>query len=121
MPTDAVPPHLMNEERRAWASSLGLAQRLAYDPTEQAKEAASIAAPPPSISVAPSLSIVGTTVTGRDWLLVQLPGGVIRHAGHETEARAEARRLAAEEGGEFGVFQPRGISRPQTTVTEELL
>lgn len=111
----------MNADRTAWAKGLGLAQRLAHDPTEQAKEAASVEAPPPALSAAPSLSIVGTTVTGRDWLLVQLPGGVIRHAGNESHARAEARRLAAEEGGEFGVFQPRGISRPQTTVTEELL
>lgn len=109
----------MNADRTAWAKGLGLAQRLAHDPTEQAKEAASIEGPAPA--GAPGLSIVGTTVTGRDWLLVQLPGGVIRHAGNESHARAEARRLAAEEGGEFGVFQPRGISRPQTTVTEELL
>lgn len=72
----------------------------------------------PRAAVAPAL--VGIAITGREWVVMQVPGGAVRGVKPmETEARALARALALEEGGAFGIFQPKGIIRPQTTVIEE--
>lgn len=73
-----------------------------------------------TVAITP-LKLVGKPIDGRSWIVLQLPGGSVRCDGTEDGCRAEARHLASTEAGEFAVFQPRGISRPVTQVTEELL
>lgn len=142
---DIVPPHLMNEGRLGWARGLSLGQARAYDALPEPERdlaaeelvAAGIVAPipdtipsaitplaglspRPSVPVAPQ--IVGQVITGRQWIVCQLPDGRVRASlDEERTAWAEAERLATDESGEFAVFQPRGMARPQTTVTKELL
>lgn len=130
--TDQVPASLMNDERLQWARQIGLGQARAFDKAPErdfaAEELATLGLAPTSAAAAAlppapiKPQIVGQTITGRQWIVCQLPDGRIRDASDdEMAARTIARKLAADESGEFAVFQPRGISRPQTTVTEELL
>ena len=129
---DPVPAHLMNPERLEWARNLGLGQARAYDKAPErdmaAEELAALGIGPAPMVEAPAQAnpvkpqIVGQTITGRQWIVCQLPDGRIRESSDdEMAARTMARTLAADESGEFALFQPRGISRPKTTVTEELL
>lgn len=120
---ERVPEHLMNEERRAWAKSLGLAQAItaAPVPDSQTVPATPVLAVAMETKLSP-LALVGVTVTGRDWIICQLPGGTIREtSADESLAWERARLLSTEEAGQFAVFQPRGIVRPVTQVTTELL
>lgn len=135
MPVDTVPADLMNEKRLAFSRSLGLASAIPF--TVAPVEDLSLRELPPAPAATTQTStsarpqIVGEhTLTGREWLVVQLPDGRIRATfpapnpdGGDGSRPAwnEARRLAAAESGQFAVFQPRGISRPETTVTDELL
>lgn len=123
MAHDIVPPSVMTPKRLEISRSLGLASAIPYtqpepvDPREH--EGVPVVASEP-VPVRPQL--VGQTINGHEWLVVQVPAGVVREVmGSETLAREKARELAAAESGSFAVFQPRGISRPVTTVTDELL
>lgn len=118
----------MNAERLRESRRLGVASAIPFTNPQAAADATPLNHTPPItveqtqvVVPKPALAVVGQTVTGRGWLVLQLPSGGIR-AEKDTEmgAREEARRLAKDESGEFGVFQPRGISRPHTTVTDEL-
>lgn len=135
---DELPAHLMNADRMAWASSIGLAQRLPHaakaPEIDYAREeliragilapdgeAVSPDAPSPRTLVPRAVQLVGEPITGRDWVVLQLPGGQVRGMGDEATAREKARVLATAEAGSFAVLQPRAIVQPQTTVTEEAL
>ena len=68
-----------------------------------------------------ALSLVSTAITGKDWLVVQVPGGQIRDAGDAVSCTDAARSFAKAEGGTFCVFRPVVMLQPQTTVTEQAL
>ena len=125
--SDTVSPLHMTEARLEGLKSFSVAARIPYTNPEVLKPHQPEAGTPHPLEEAkpvaiPRPQIVGRTITGREWIVMQLPSGGVRGSYQtEDEARFTARDLAAKESGEFGVFQPRGISRPQTTVTEELL
>lgn len=118
---DTVPPHLMTEARLNASKSFGLASRLPFTHPEAAAPEVRREVPIPISAPERALALVGQAVSGRQWLVLQLPGGAVRCEGEEALCRATASRLAGEEGGAFAVFQPRACARPETTVqTEEL-
>lgn len=123
---DQVPPAMMTEKRLAFSRSLGLASAIPF--TVAPVEDLSLRELPPAPAATTQTTtmarpqLVGLTINGHEWLVVQVPAGVVREVmGSELLAREKARELAGAEGGSFAVFQPRGISRPVTTVTDELL
>lgn len=134
---DQLPDHIMTPDRAAWARSIGLAQsipklipeavaRPVVTPHAGSGSALADAVDRPAHPLAAldgvaGLQLVGETISGRQWIVMQMPGGKVRASGTEALMRDIARELAKAESGSFAVFQPRGITRPETTVTEELL
>lgn len=128
---DKTPAHLMTPERIAMAKAYGLAQAIPYTPQdlaalegvpERAPEAVHDQPPTtqPTVPVR-ALALVGQAITGREWLVVQVPGGQVRYEGIEQGAKESARRLAREEGAEFAVLRPMILCAPKTILHEEVL
>lgn len=112
---DTVPPHLMNPQRLEWARSLGLAQRLAVDapPTDEVPQTTA------PVAANNRLALVAEPISGRDWIVLQVPGGQVRWQGDKKVAFTEARDLAVAEGAHFAVFRPVIAYAPVTEIREE--
>lgn len=121
----------MNPARVAWATQYSLAQRLPITNPEPEDHPA-----PPDVSRATAgrplttsqeaagvfpLTFAGQAISGRQWLVLQVPGGQIRFEGTAAEATTKARALAIEESAEFVVFRPVVILAPQTLIHEETI
>lgn len=124
MPGDIVPPTMMTPARREWARGLGLAQALQPEPGVAEPIAEPVPSPLPPVAAAVvqserQLALVGRTVTGRQHLVLQVPGGQVRFEGTLSEAKAEARALAGSESAAFVIVEPVCVVQPQTTITEE--
>lgn len=121
MPGDKVPDQMMTPERLAWAQSLGLAQRLPVTNPEPI-EAPQPEAPKSEIRKPErTLAIVGQEISGRETLVLQVPGGQVRFEGTQEGAMMKARTLAASESATFVVCQPLTLLAPKTVVNEEVV
>lgn len=121
----------MSPERVAWAKSLGLASAIPHTTpaampnpdalqTDGAVMPGMMAVPGPTPEPV-RLALVGQTISGREWLVLQVPGGQVRYEGTGPGAAAKARELAAAEGASFSAVKPMLLCAPQTIITEDVL
>lgn len=115
---DPVPDHIMNVPgRMEWATGLGLAQRHRGNAiTKPQPDPSTVPAPTPA---QPVLQVQGHTITGREMLVLQVPGGQVRYQGDNAEA--EAKRLALAESATFVVVKPTFRIAPSIGVEVEQL
>lgn len=125
--SDSVPERLMTPDRMAWAASFGLAQRIpkaipeAVARPEIPPEANALPVPAAPAFPVRALSLVGQEITGRQALVLQVPGGQVRFEGSTDAATEKARELAGSEEGAFVVLRPVVLIAPKTSITEEPL
>ena len=118
MGQEEFPKERMTPERLAASQSFGLASRLQFthpEPVTETTAAMTVAPPAPDRA----LALVGQPITGRETLVLQVPGGQVRYEGTDEGATAKARELAHDEAAAFVVLTPVRLCQPQTIIHED--